>query len=220
MNSVVPFAGSALSTETLQSRLAKFKQTRPMSGDGSLYLKMAKDGEWSYGAEEEVPEDGSKWAVNPHSVQQGYICWSTNEEDNGPPLDEVMYDVGDDVPPISQMTHTENGKWTDQLAVAMQCVSGDDKGLDVIYKTNSKSGVRELNALVDKILAQAAKDPQNIVPLVTLGHDSYKHKKYGKIYTPELTVVDWVSMEGPAEDAPEPAEEEKEADAPVRRRRR
>jgi hypothetical protein len=54
------------------------------------------------------------------------------------------------------------------------------------------------------------------VAIVRLKKDHYAHKSYGKIYTPVFEVVEWVSMDG----EPEPAPEAVEAPAPVGRRRR
>jgi hypothetical protein len=52
------------------------------------------------------------------------------------------------------------------------------------------------------------------VAIVRLKKDSYQHKSYGKIYTPVFEIVEWMSMDGEAPEAPEAAEE-----APARRRR-
>ncbi len=217
MNDVTPFAGSALAPSSLQSRLQRFKKTRPRSEDGSIYLKMAKDGIWSYGAEEVVPEDDSLWAVNPASLQQGYVCWPDDDKDRGGgPLAEEMFEAGEDIPFISEMPRQELGTWTDQLAVQMQCVKSseeEDVGVAVVYKVNSKSGVRELNRLIDAIITRID-EGESTVPVVALGNDSYRHKKYGKIYTPELNIQYWLDI-NTAPDEQEPDEEK-----PKSRRRR
>ena len=57
---------------------------------------------------------------------------------------------------------------------------------------------------------------------VHLKKDHYTHKSYGRIYTPVFEVVEFVSMDGKAEEAEAPAEEEAPAAAeaaPARRRR-
>jgi hypothetical protein len=63
---------------------------------------------------------------------------------------------------------------------------------------------------------QVEKDQSKPVAIVRLKKDHYAHKSYGKIYTPVFEVVEWVSMDG----EPEPAPEAVEAPAPVGRRRR
>jgi hypothetical protein len=55
------------------------------------------------------------------------------------------------------------------------------------------------------------------VAIVRLKKDHYVHKSYGRIYTPVFEVVEWASMDGAAEAAPEA---EDEAPAPAGRRRR
>lgn len=209
MNEIAPFEGKPLAKNTLQSRLQRFKQTRPTSSDGSIFLKMAKDGEWSYGAEEEVPEDDSKWAINPNSIQQGYICWPTAEDARGGgPVAEQMYDAGADIPFITEMPHHEDCKWTDQLSINMKCISGEDKDLEVVYKTNSKSGVAELNNIIDAIVEQM-EDGGAPIPVVHLRNDHYRHKKYGKIYTPVLDIVNWMGVPSTPE-----SEDDDEPEAP------
>ena len=36
-----------------------------------------------------------------------------------------------------------------------------------------------------------------VSPIVQLENDSYPHQQYGKIWIPVLTIVDWMSLDGP-----------------------
>jgi hypothetical protein len=56
------------------------------------------------------------------------------------------------------------------------------------------------------------------VPVVHLKKDHYTHKSYGRIYTPVFEVVEFVSMDGKADEAE--AEEAPAAEAAPARRRR
>ena len=67
------------------------------------------------------------------------------------------------------------------------------------------------------------------VPVVELTSGSYKHKEYGKIFTPEINVVSWASMDGveapPAvakveDQSEDPEPEQPKEEKPRRRRRR
>lgn len=236
-NAVSPFAGSQQTTD-LAARLQAIKKAAPKSSDGSIYLKMGKDGIWQFGASNEEPEKGDRWAVNPFSVKIGFICWSTDENHGGGPLGEVMYDNPNDVEPISAMATVVDGRWTNQMQVSLQCLTEPNDGLDVVFKVNSVGGLQTINNIVDAIMSQASKQPALIVPIIELDNSYYIHKvkKYGKIYTPVLDIVDWMTIEGGSsseqieEEKParrryappeEPAAEEVEKDAaPVRRRRR
>jgi hypothetical protein len=62
---------------------------------------------------------------------------------------------------------------------------------------------------------QVEKDQSKPVAIVRLKKDHYQHKSYGKIYTPVFEIVEWMSMDGESDAAPEAAAEE----APARRRR-
>jgi hypothetical protein len=44
---------------------------------------------------------------------------------------------------------------------------------------------------------------EKIVPIVQLQTDSYRHPQHGPVGTPVLTIVDWMSLAGPAP-APKP----------------
>ena len=41
-------------------------------------------------------------------------------------------------------------------------------------------------------------DAAHAVPVVCLKTDSYKHRRYGDVFTPVLEVVTWVDMDGNA----------------------
>jgi hypothetical protein len=73
-----------------------------------------------------------------------------------------------------------------------------------------------VQALAVEIATQVEKDQSKPVPVVKLGKDHYTHKSYGRIYTPVFEVVEWVSMDGEADEA---APEAEAAPAAGRRRR-
>jgi hypothetical protein len=98
--------------------------------------------------------------------------------------------------------------------MSMKCVSGDDKGLEARYTVTSVGGKRAVQTLAVALADQVDKDQTKPVAIVRLKKDHYQHKSYGKIYTPVFEIVEWMSMDGEAPEAPEAAEE-----APARRRR-
>ena len=57
-----------------------------------------------------------------------------------------------------------------------------------------------------------------VSPIVRLEKDSYPHVQFGKVWMPLLTIVDWMSMAGPAPAAPPPAASPPPAEQPRRRR--
>jgi hypothetical protein len=158
--------------------------------EGFQFLKMGKDGIWIYGADDTEVEEDSLWAVNPYSFAEGFIAWNDSEVVG----EEMAPMVG--APPIrlSELPQVPGNGWQKQVAVQMACVSGADKGTQVLFKTSSKGGRKALSALIAAVTEQISEDPEKIVPMIELTNSSYKHKKYGKIFTPEMPVKKWVSM--------------------------
>jgi hypothetical protein len=103
----------------------------------------------------------------------------------------------------------------------MKCLSGEDKGLEGRYTTTSKGGKGAVQELAVAIAAQVEKDQTKPVPVVRLKSGSYKHKNYGKVITPLFEIVEWISLDGKADEPAAEAEAEAPAEAaPAGRRRR
>jgi len=210
-----------------QDLLAGFKkaQQRPeVNTAEGAYLKLDKAGIWTYGADETEVEPGSRWAINPSTMASGFAAWDNSEK-----VGEEMEPLMSDSPIIRSQLPDVGAAWNPQTAMEMKCVTGEDKGTQVLYSTTSKGGTKAFKLMVAAITAKIEEGGSKIIPIVELETDSYKHKKYGKIFTPELKIVDWMGLdalpEGKAKEAdPEPEQEEvqepeKEEPAPRQRRR-
>ena len=130
-------------------------------------------------------------------------------------------------PPVSELA--DYGKdWDQQMSVQLQCIDGEDAGTTVLYKGTSLGLRTAMKGVINELLTQLQKDQTKIVPVVELEVDSYKHKKYGEIFTPVLDIVSWLSMSGEAaeeepekiEETPESEVEEVEEEPKARRGRR
>lgn len=229
-------AGGALaSLAALKFSLANVAASTPMRIT-EPFMRMGTDGVWIYGAENIEVEEGSKWAINPLSVRHGYSCWS-NYPAKAKKKNELQ---GESMVPASHakpsrdtlQTFTDAAygawEWKDQVSFTMMCVSGEDKGVVVLYKTSSAGGLNAAGGILEAIIKQLDDDPSAPVPAVTLNSDSYQHKSYGKTYFPVLDIVEWHGLpEGgmvdvQAEEDDAKAEEETKAPAkeePARRRR-
>lgn len=204
--------------------LKKAVTRRQISSDGGQFLKLSKAGVWNYGADEIEMEEGALLAINPESFSEGYIAW--DRDNPGGPLGEEMTSCMDD--PVAKGSLPDVGApWTEQVAFQAVVINGEDAGVELIYKTSSKGGIKAFNKLINEILRHLEENPgdDKIVPIIELGNDSYKHPKYGRIYTPVLTIAQWASMADTIdsvelteaeEAAPEP---EPEPTRPARRRR-
>lgn len=227
-------AGALAGLGNLKAGLAKVQSAIPTAG-GEPILRMGRDGKWIYGAENIEVEDGSEWAVNPLSLQHGYICWKKIPEgskEKPEKLGEVLVSMFEDKP-VKAGLPDYGHPWAEQTSVGLRCVSGEDEGEQTEYKPSSTGGSNAMKDLIGKIMAQLDKDPEHPVPIVLLKSDSYQHKTYGKTYVPIIEIVDWTDMDGIAVDeaddagqapADEPAEETKPAEtaaaAPASTRRR
>jgi len=200
---------------TLAAQIEQAIATSPAVSGDIAFMKFAK-GEWLYGADEDEAATTSLWAVNPKSFCQGYIVWGDNEVE-----DEQMAQLGQPAPSMPAGADA-------QVAFEMLCIEGEDEGTRVLFKTSSKGGRKAVMKLI-KAVGLQSKEGQPFVPVCLLDKDSYKHKEFGKIYTPVFTVEEWINESDigtpaepeevePEEVEPEPEKEEEEA--PKRRRRR
>ena len=206
MSNLVTFSQANLpAVTTLSASLRALEQD--VGPSGSIILKMDKTGHWIFGADQTEVEDDAKWAVNPFSFVHGSIAWGDGEV-----LGEKMVSVTQPLPELETAPPGAKKGWETQVGMSLQCINGDDKGMEVRFSTTSVGGKRAVQALAVAIATQVDADQSKPVPVVLLKKDHYQHKSFGRIYTPVFEVVEWVSMDGA--EAPVAAVE-----APARRRR-
>lgn len=202
----------------LQAGLSRVKNFSAAASTSSPYIKMGKDGRWTFGSDEIEIEADSEWAVNPQSFSTGFSAF-----------DEAGNRVGEEMrlmtePPVvlSDLPRV-NARWMPQISVQMKCLNGEDEGTEALYCARSRGGLNATTKLLEEVYTRIENSDPLCVPVVQLKTDSYKHKKYGKIYTPELEIVDWIDIgdvngeEASFEPEPEP---EPEPEQPKRRQRR
>jgi len=197
----------------LSTGLAQAGQ-RISSGSSEFpFIKLDKGGDWVFGADAHEVTDGL-WAINPNSFIEGFIAWGEGEL-----LGEEMAPMAGTPIIGSSLPEAEGAKrgWEKQVGFHMVAISGEFTGQQVIYKVSSKGGVKAVRDIVAKVVNQINGGDADIVPVVELLSDSYKHKTYGKINVPVLSVDHWQSMndvDTALEDEAPPAEK-----APAKRRR-
>ena len=198
----------------ISTQLAGLKDTstrmQTEDTDGAQYLKMDKGGHWIYGADEIDVEERSVWAINPISLTTGFIAWGDGEL-----LAEEMRPASE--APVTRAELEDVGAaWKPQVGFQMACTDGEDQGVQVIFKSSSKGGQKAFKGILDAIIKKADEGTADVVPLVELDNDSYKHKEYGKIYTPVFKIVGWSSADGlGAAEEVEAETEEAKQDAPA-----
>jgi len=204
-----PAAGGALtSLAALQTAAIIGRTGLPM-----MLFKREGSGTWGFGQKRTIPEADSRWAVNPLTFKYGYICFG----DNNKVADERLVPVTQPKPVITELPDT-GFDWQEEWAVNMKCLSGADAGAEVIFKANTDGGIKAIVIMLDLVRDRlnGGQYDGKIVPIVLLEKDSYLHKQYGKIWTPVLNTVDWMSLDGPAP-TPEPAPQSA-SEQPRRRR--
>ena len=214
MSEVAKFAGANLPAVT--SLTAALRSLEVAAPSATAILKMDRTGHWVFGADQTEVESDSLWAVNPFSFVHGFIAWGDGEV-----LAEVVESVTKPLPQVDVPPPGAKKGWETQVGMGLQCLTGEDKGMDCRYTATSVGGKRFVQALAAAIAEQVERDPSKPVPLIKLGKDHYQHKSYGRIYTPAFEVVKWVGMDGKAEteaEAEAPEADEPPA-APQRRRR-
>jgi hypothetical protein len=176
---------------------SKFQATvaNMAKGAGSRvgFLKMSKAGEWSFGTDEEPVGPEDHVYVDPMGFVHGWQCWADTEVPGvqAALLDDVVVPMFDPLPAKPEKVPDTGRGWSEMRGLS--CLLGSEK---LVYSTTSVGGLNAIATLAEDYAKQFAKNPKKMIAVVSLLNDSYKHKNktYGKIYTPVLSVVDWVDQ--------------------------
>jgi hypothetical protein len=211
MSNLVTFSGANLpSVTSLSTALRTIDNGVNVST--TAIIKMDKTGHWVFGADQTEAEADATWAVNPFSFVHGFIAWGDGEV-----LGEKLVPVTEPLPELEAAPPSAKKGWEAQTGLSLKCIDGEDAGMEARFTTTSVGGRKAVQTLAVEIATQVEKDASKPVPVIKLGKDHYMHKSYGRIYTPVFEVVEWVSMNGEADEAA--AEPEAAAPAAGRRRR-
>lgn len=217
MNQVATKSSTAIAAlQGLKKAIVNVKTTLVKKG-GDPYLRLLTSGEWVYGQEDAEVEAGSAWAINPMSITHGWVAWQrgADADNSGGPVGEVMVPATLPLPSQSELPkidHAPGASWAQQFAFSLVCLTGEDRGEQVLYKTASVGGVSAVDTILNAIATQLDDDPENPVPVVTLEVDEYKHKKYGKTFTPIFAVQTWRPLSDDLPDVQAELDEMEQAD--------
>jgi hypothetical protein len=194
------------------SLMRGIEQTRSTIGTagGKPFLRLTRAGDYIYGPQNVDVQEGSHWAVNLASLEHGWVCWGDGEL-----LGQIMVDVR--LPQPARPPAVEGYGFEPQFGMNLACISGDDKGLEVIYKNNSLGFKKAFDQILADIRARYTIDQQYYWPVIELQTSSYPHKKYGQIFEPIFKIVGWADANGNLQ-TNKPRAVEAPATAPTRRR--
>jgi|TARA_R110000803_G_scaffold70436_1_gene133353 hypothetical protein len=202
--------------------MAVSPQIAPTQSSDTQFIKLNPALGWVYGQDNIENEEGAKWAIDPLSMAQGFIYWGMSSNvlaDKMQLLTEgIMARTG-----LPEMAEPSKNGWQSQCGFMMSCVSGEDKGTQVLYKASTMGAEKAFGELYNTIHARLkAKNPE-IVPIVLLERGSYPHsnKEFGHVIFPVFNIVGWQGMDDTeVSEEPEAEEAVVEEEAPKRRRRR
>jgi hypothetical protein len=198
-----PAGGALTSLAALSTALNSVDMTSVggRSGKPMLQFKSRENnGTWMFGQKRTVVEDDSRWAVNVLSFKWGYVYFDNNNK----PHERMVPILSQPMPDVTTLPDT-GFEWQKQWTVNMKCTSGADAGTEVVYKANTDGGIQAIAGAVEAVrnrLNDGGHDGK-VAPIVRLEKDSYQHGQYGRVWTPQLNIVDWMSLDGPA---PAPAD--------------
>jgi hypothetical protein len=165
------------------------------SGLPMLTFKRDGSGTWAFGQKRIIVEDGSSWAVNPLTFKHGYIAFSNDNKVVG----EHLLPVGRPMPEVTELPD-KGFEWQEQWAVNLKCIDGTDAGTEVVYKPTTIGGIQAVTVLLEAVRDRLNSNQHGgkVSPIVHLEKDSYQHGPFGRVWTPLMTIIDWMPLSGPA----------------------
>lgn len=196
-NVMTLFGGAGLPSADIgryKKALVEVQQTAPQIG-GTPFLRLdPDDGVWVYGQQDTEVESGSEWAINPTTLEKGYVAWP---KAGGKPVGKVLKTVFGPLPVQTDLPNVGE-RWDEAVRFELQCTSGEDTGTTVEFTSNALGGVEAFHSLLTEFQKQLDIDIVNLVPIVVLENTSYEHsnRAYGTVFKPVFTVVRWIGMQG------------------------
>ena len=171
--------------EALQS----FEQMALEGARGAYsYLKFAK-GIWTAGMDDREIDRDDELALDPKSISKGGICWS-----GGSVLDERFETLASgrtvnlgELPDHGPYANDDDG-WKAAVHCKFKSLT---TGEEYSFSSTSHGGRKALAGVTKEFVARMKSGESDLVPIVRLSSDGYKHKLYGYVATPLIEIVGW-----------------------------
>jgi hypothetical protein len=173
-------------------------------------LKFSRHGTWEAGQDATELPNGTRLVVNMDEILIGWQRWS-----GGRPDEQRMGKIIDAYRPESRSELPDNDKelWDiDERGVPQDpwrltnyvLMMDPNNGTMYTFSPSSKGGLSAVGRLCQEYGKVFRQKPDEF-PVIALESSSYKHEKYGKIFTPELKVVGWGPKSVFSDDPMDPA---------------
>ena len=188
------------SRETLTKSLSGFSAAKNALS-GKALLRLTKDGVWVFGADNEKLREGTVLIANPASLSSGYIAWWMGKIEGehmqtlalGPVDASTLPEVNSGSIPPGKKQASGRG-WEQQASIDL--MTQDATPLSMLYKSSSSGGLKALLGLAGEIAYGLGEDERRCYPMIELATDSYVHKEFGTVFTPELIITGWLDEAG------------------------
>ena len=166
---------------------------RANAPENGAFMKVTEMCKLIYGEDEIEVEDGSLWAVNPNSLQVGFITWSEDDQTTAPLEEKMAFIIGDNAESEilrSDMENHPNSRTNSQMAISVSCLTGADKGQLCQFKSSSMKGRASIERLWRELVGAMPEDSAKThVPVVSLAPTIVKNKKKGSTRFVEFTLT-------------------------------
>jgi len=213
-----PAGGALASLAALEAALNAVDIASVAGRSGLPMLRFRRDGNgtWTFGQKGTEVEKGSSWAVDPRAFKRGFICFSNDNKVVG----ESLLPISRPMPDVTELPD-KGFEWVQQWAVNLKCIDGTDTGTEVVYKPTTVGGIQAVTGLIEAVRDRlnGGRHPGKFAPIVHLEKDSYQHGQFGRVWIPQVPVIDWMSPDGPVPaPAPAPASPPPPTEQPRRQR--
>jgi hypothetical protein len=171
--------------------------------DGEI-LKFVR-GHWCAGKDGEKSMDGAKLVAHVNSLMWGWRKWVDKRivdqrlgfvaDGSKPHHREELGDMDENLWPVNGRGE-QNDPW--QFGFFLQLFDLEDRSSKFVWAATSGGARKEIGALSR---AYAERRHPSALPVVILEGDFYRHKSYGRIDTPQLSIVGWIDEEMPVAQA-------------------
>ncbi len=175
------------------SMAVALKQAAKAAAPMTSFLGMDKGGTWTFGMDGNAVGEDDEFLIHPGGFVHGWVAWADTELAgvSAAKLGEVMVGVAKPMPDEPEEVPPKCRAWQTQMGLSLVAADGGDQ---MVYSTTSVGGKRAVASVASLVADKLIAGDPKCVPVVTLGCESYKHAKYGKINNPIFTVVRWVAM--------------------------